>query len=333
VYNSNYFAINLMPSYSKSEKTARKAKKQALMDAAAVQTAVQEQELADKHLALQARIDALTAEQVEVTKRARSIKNCAQRRARRQQGSPAGDEARVIVVHGSASCEEEDQDVLDLHSFLEPGINDKIDEAFEDQQAAQRAMEELVQATAVKAGQPLAPSPVLSALELHAKLRSEAQLRLDLLNEPPFFLPELPALASASELTEVDEAAAAATQQAALLQEIRKQLKRGTSRMLCEDSSDEEVAFESSSAASASSKLSWRARDAEGNLIDILERREEEEEKQEEKKTNAALHDERVVRIVEAGYLLREAISALAATKEEGLESTQRACDYLQVVH
>jgi hypothetical protein len=132
-----------MPSYSKSERTARNAKKQARMDAAVVQAAVQEQELADRHLALQVRIDALTAEQVEVSKRARSAKNCAQRKARRQQGSHAGDEAQVVVVHGSASCEEEDQDVIDLHSFLEPGINAKIDEAYEDQQAAQMAMEEL----------------------------------------------------------------------------------------------------------------------------------------------------------------------------------------------
>ncbi len=61
--------------------------KQARMDVAAVQAAVQEQELADR----QVRIDALTAEQVEVSKRARSAKNCAQRKARRQQGSPAGD--------------------------------------------------------------------------------------------------------------------------------------------------------------------------------------------------------------------------------------------------
>jgi hypothetical protein len=56
-----------MPTYTKSERTARKAKKQARLEAAAAQG----QELADRHLALQARIDALNAEQLALSKRAR----------------------------------------------------------------------------------------------------------------------------------------------------------------------------------------------------------------------------------------------------------------------
>ncbi len=49
-----------------------------------------------------------------------------------------------------------------------------------------------------------------------------------------------------------------------------------------------------------------------------------------EKQENAALHDERVIRLTGSGYNVRESVEALAATKEEGLESTVRAADYLR---
>jgi hypothetical protein len=46
---------------------------------------------------------------------------------------------------------------------------------------------------------------------------------------------------------------------------------------------------------------------------------------------NAAQHDERVLRLVNSGYLLQESMKAVKETKQEGLESTQRAVEWLRV--
>ena len=312
-----------MPKYLPAERTARKARKQARQEAAA--EAQQEQET--RRLAIIARMEVLEAEQQALAAETKSKKNCARRKAVRRSAASSPKQladleepVEYTVVHGSASCEEEDEDVIDLHAFLEPGINPKIDEAFEAQQAAQMAMQDMVRGSSDDSSHDV-PVPAVKAGS-QALLFAEAQQRYNQLHSPPFFSPELPALASASELQAMDAAAAAALAPSVILFANKK---RGTARMECSrnESSDEDVIFDSTTASSTSHHNS-RARDSDGILIDHLERREEEEE--DERAVNNSYHDERVVRIVEAGYLLREAISALAATKQGGLESTPRAC-------
>ena len=46
---------------------------------------------------------------------------------------------------------------------------------------------------------------------------------------------------------------------------------------------------------------------------------------------NAAMHDERVIRLINSGYNPREAIDALKATKASGFESTEKALEHLRV--
>ena len=73
-----------MPTYTKSERTARKAKKQARLEAAA--DAQQEQQ--SKRLALAARMEDLVAEQKALDAKSASRKNCARRKAVRRSNSP-----------------------------------------------------------------------------------------------------------------------------------------------------------------------------------------------------------------------------------------------------
>lgn len=49
------------------------------------------------------------------------------------------------MVHASRSCEESDEDVIYRHSFLEEGLNPKIDEALAAQNSAQDALESLLE--------------------------------------------------------------------------------------------------------------------------------------------------------------------------------------------
>ena len=135
-----------MPKYLPAERTARKARKLARQEAAA--EFQQEQET--KRLALIARMEDLVTEQEALAAESASRKNCAKRKAVRRANSPKkqavdADTVDFTVVHGSASCEEEDEDVLALRDFLEPGINPKIDEAFEAQQAAQDPLVQMQQ--------------------------------------------------------------------------------------------------------------------------------------------------------------------------------------------
>jgi hypothetical protein len=297
--------------YLPAERTVRKARKQARLEAAAEQ----QQEQDSRRLALAARMKDLLAEQAALASESASKKNCARRKAvRRASPEQQADTVEYTVVHGSASCEQLDEDVIDLHSFLEQGINPKIDEAFKAQEAAQTAMQDMHD------------NLVDSAVKF-----SVAQSCYNAITTPPFHvLPELPALRAPTVPPEGTSEPGAAT--AASLFSSSK--KRGTARMQCTPSSsdDDDAIFPTSSSSGddgSPQPAHHRARDSEGFLLDILERREEEEE--DERVANNSYHDERVVRIVEAGYMLREAISALAATKERGLESTQRACDHLRV--
>jgi hypothetical protein len=104
---------------------------------AAAETA-QEQE--EKHLALQARMTVLLADQEALAKEIASKKNCAKRKARRHQSAEAAGSG-FIVVHASRSCEQSDEDVVYQHSFLEEGLNPKIDEALAVQDSAQAALD------------------------------------------------------------------------------------------------------------------------------------------------------------------------------------------------
>jgi hypothetical protein len=125
-----------------------------------------------------------------------------------------------------ASCEEENEDVIDLHAFVEPGINPKIDEAFEAQQAAQMAMQVMVRSSSDDSSSDV-PVPAVKAGS-QALSFAEAQQRYNQLHSPPVFLPELPALASASELETMDAAAAASLAPSAILFANKK---RATARM------------------------------------------------------------------------------------------------------
>jgi hypothetical protein len=116
-----------MPEYTKSERTARKARKQARLDAAAELQVEQAQGQA----AMQARLEQLLAANALLKKQAVNRKNShrkkAKRVAERLSSGEAGDspdEGLVgqqeveesfddrRVVHASASCEEDDDDVL-----------------------------------------------------------------------------------------------------------------------------------------------------------------------------------------------------------------------------
>ena len=82
----------------------------------------------------------LLAEQEALAKEIASKKNCAKRKARRHQSAEAAGSG-FIVVHASRSCEQSDEDVVYQHSFLEEGLNPKIDEALAVQDSAQAALD------------------------------------------------------------------------------------------------------------------------------------------------------------------------------------------------
>ena len=119
-----------MPEYSKSERTARKARKQARLDAAAEAQLAQEQGQA----AMQARLEQLVEDNALLKRQAANRKNSQRKKAKKaaerqttgeasdsaDQG-PAGSDLQEyedeglesrLVVHASASCEEDDVDVL-----------------------------------------------------------------------------------------------------------------------------------------------------------------------------------------------------------------------------
>jgi hypothetical protein len=112
-----------MPEYTKSERTARKARKQARLDAAAELQEAQVQ----GQVAMQARLDQLLAANALLKKQAANKKNShrkkAKRAAERSSAGEAGDSSgeglfepqefgERRVVHASASCDEDDDDVL-----------------------------------------------------------------------------------------------------------------------------------------------------------------------------------------------------------------------------
>ena len=89
-----------------------------------------------------------------------------------------------------------------------------------------------------------------------------------------------------------------------------------------EDEEDEEEEEEKSDdEASSKEKAYVKEKRARDRVEERFER---------EKKENNSLHDERVIRLTASGYTVRESVEALAATKQEGLESTERASDYLR---
>ena len=119
--------------YVPANRTARKAAK------AAKQLQEREQEQAQasrEQAALQLRFDLLEAENARISKSLKNKKKALKRaRASRSEGtsldgSTGETPARFQVVHASESCEEEDEDVVSKHQFLnstEPGTDDKID--------------------------------------------------------------------------------------------------------------------------------------------------------------------------------------------------------------
>jgi hypothetical protein len=272
--------------YVPANRTARKAAK------AAKQLQEQEQEQAQasrEQAALQLRFDQLEAENARISKSLRNKKKALKRaRASRSDGTSLDGSigetpARSQVVHASGSCEEEDEDVVSKHQFLnstETGTDDKID--------AERAIHAAAQAALL--GQAQALSKVSPVIPVH-------------------YLPPLPLIPSSQH--------APSTPTKDLLHDTQARTK-GTSRMQCYGGKGEAFAQE------------WEdARLKEREEEDFLDQRCREQEAA--IRENAAAHDERVLRLVGAGYLLQESMRAVSETKQEGMESTQRAVEWLRV--
>jgi hypothetical protein len=292
--------------YVPANRTARKAAKAARQ--AQVQEQVQEQ-VSQEQAALQLRFDLLQAENAKLAKTLKIKKKALKRiRASRSgEGSPTG--TNVQVVHASGSCDEDDEDVVSKHDFLEgsePGTSEIIDAERATHAAAQAALQQQTQASLELASSVLAPTPVVH------------------------HLPPLPALPTPTNLLLIDQ----------------RGTRDRTSRMQCYGGNEElgrewenarlqergelsdndavnPLPYSSAAGATAGEVI------ATGNHL--IEKFIGAKAAEQMLKENEDLHDERVCRLISSGFQPREAFEALAATKVNGLESTARATEYLRV--
>ena len=335
-----------MPKYNKSERTARKVRKIARQEAAADAEQAQAQEQA----AMQARLEQLMADNALLKKKQINKKNSARKKAKKAaeqaQETHAGGAAdqelaeegeqlvpssppRRTVVHASASCDEDDDDVLDRYDAAE----------------ARR----IAEAVAVNAASP-PRSPVVAMPPLATPTPTPTPTPPPTQALPPEVAPQAEAIA----------AQLAASAQPSL---FAGTTKRGTARMQCNSVAKRTPEYEAELAKLPKLKRGPLSSESERSCSESEDEEEEEEEEEEseeeesdadasskekaylkekrtrdrveerfekERKENNSLHDERVIRLSASGYSVRESVEALAATKEEGLESTERASEYLR---
>jgi hypothetical protein len=323
-----------MPKYSKSERTARKARKQARLDAAA--DLEQEQEQAQAQA--QARLEELVAEYAQLKKKALNKKNSSRKKAKKaaaQQdtveagGSADRDSEDVkdlaeslpyrVVVHASASCEEDDDEVL----------------AKWDAEEELRVAQQAPAMHAVNA----ASSPPCSPVQVMPPLATPTPSPTQVL---------APTQAASEQFTGTSErkrgtarmqcGLTAARRTPGYEAELKKlpKLKRGPlsseSERSCSESEEEEEDEEEEEEVSSEgeSEADSMSSKEKAYMKEKRVRDRAEERFEAEKKENTDLHDERVIRLTSSGYNVRESVEALAATKQEGLESTVRAADYLR---
>jgi hypothetical protein len=284
------------PAYLLSERTARKAKKE---------HRIQEQELAQvqriqEQAELQVKFDQLQAQHDSLVKKAKNAKKAARRKLLRGTVGPSA--TGPIVVHASASCDEEDEDVVSKHDFLAgtlEGTSEALDAELAVHRFAQRALQEIL---ANSSGRDVIEDTAVNATAAHP---------LQVSSTPP-------ATTTPDPPQQSNQATSSAGQQTADL------LPDNTARKHLFDEDYEPTP----SSTVAEDLEAGRMRQADDDLIDeYLERKVLEGAL----RTNAGMHDERVIRLINSGYLPREAIDALSATKVAGWESTKKALEYLRV--
>jgi hypothetical protein len=288
--------------YLLAERTARKQKKAAWMQE---QAQAQAQVLAEQ-VALQALYDQLQADHDLLTKKTKNKKKAVKRKLRRAEAALTGPTGPT-VVHGSNSCEEDDEDVMSKHDFLSetlPGTSEKLDEELAIHIFAQQALK----------------SGISSASSHHVTAPSEEQA----VNGPAAVAPSTPPAAqnatASQEAVENQQATRAACSPAVDLLLAATARPHSLSYLFDED-------YEAASSLARDESDADLVDTGDGLIDQYLERKTLEEQV----KANMAMHDERVIRLVNSGYNLREAIDALAATKAGGLESTSKAVEHLRV--
>jgi hypothetical protein len=292
--------------YVPANRTARKAAK------AARQAQAQEQEqeqVSQEQAALQLRFDLLQAENAKLAKTLKNKKKALKRIRASKSGEGSPTDTKVQVVHASGSCDEDDEDVVSKHDFLEgsePGTSEVIDAERATHAAAQAALQQQTQASLELASNVLAPTPVAHHL-------------------PP--LPSLPTPKNLLLIGTRDRTSRVycyGDKEA----EIAGRREREEARMrergeLLNDDAVNHLQYSAAAGATAGEVI------ATGD--NLIERFIGAKAAEQIIKENADLHDERVCRLISSGYNPREACEALLATKVEGLESTARATEHLRV--